>query len=137
VKHGNWLVWLSPVTAPRTAESAFRNASQTDPREPTFIRLWAERMAMDHPRLCTAKRVTGGKRCGAYAIRGGTVCMRHGGCLPQVRAKANQRLDFVKSIALAQIAGGANECDSTRVGVDRSIFIRMASCFQIDPLRTV
>jgi hypothetical protein len=63
--------------------------------------------------------------------------MRHGGCLPQVRAKANQRLDFVKSIALAQIAGGANECDSTRVGVDRSIFIRMASCFQIDPLRTV
>ena len=29
---------------------------------------------------------------GSYAIRGGTVCRRHGGSAPQVRAAANRRL---------------------------------------------
>jgi hypothetical protein len=67
---------------------------------------WDARMAMQHPRLCTAKRVTDGKPCGAYAIRGGSVCMRHGGCLPVVRAKAQQRLDFAKDIMLMRAVRG-------------------------------
>ena len=40
---------------------------------------------------CTARRQDG-KPCGSYAIRGGTVCRRHGGSAPQVRAAANRRL---------------------------------------------
>lgn len=33
-----------------------------------------------------------GERCGNWPIRGGTVCMYHGGAAPQVRAAANRRL---------------------------------------------
>ena len=40
---------------------------------------------------CTARRQDG-KPCGSYAVRGGTVCRRHGGSAPQVRAAANRRL---------------------------------------------
>lgn len=42
-------------------------------------------------RPCRARR-TNGEPCKNSAIRGGTVCARHGGSAPQVRAKANQRL---------------------------------------------
>ncbi|UMG92839.1 hypothetical protein [Nocardioides sp. TF02-7] len=42
-------------------------------------------------RQCSARR-TNGEPCRNSAIRGGTVCARHGGSAPQVRAKANQRL---------------------------------------------
>jgi hypothetical protein len=42
-------------------------------------------------RPCSARR-TNGEPCKNSAIRGGTVCARHGGSAPQVRAKANQRL---------------------------------------------
>jgi hypothetical protein len=42
-------------------------------------------------RPCKARR-TNGEPCKNSAIRGGTVCARHGGSAPQVRAKANRRL---------------------------------------------
>ena len=42
-------------------------------------------------RPCSARR-TDGTPCKNSAIRGGTVCSRHGGSAPQVREKANQRL---------------------------------------------
>lgn len=47
--------------------------------------------APDDPRACkTVKK--NGERCKRHAIRGGTVCMTHGGASPQVRFKANERL---------------------------------------------
>lgn len=46
------------------------------------MRRWAKR--------CTAHR-SNGQPCGNYAIRGGYVCMAHGGAAPQVRAAADRR----------------------------------------------
>jgi hypothetical protein len=40
---------------------------------------------------CTAHRQRDGKPCGAWAMRGTTVCRVHGGMAPQVRAKAAER----------------------------------------------
>ncbi len=40
---------------------------------------------------CKAKR-SNGQPCGAHAIRGGTVCVAHGGGAPQVRDAARRRL---------------------------------------------
>jgi hypothetical protein len=40
---------------------------------------------------CSAHR-RDGMPCGAYAIRGGTVCRMHGGAAPQVRAAASGRM---------------------------------------------
>ena len=42
-------------------------------------------------RQCTGKNRQG-KPCGRPPIRGGFVCPKHGGALPRVRAKANERL---------------------------------------------
>lgn len=42
-------------------------------------------------RRCIAHRKNG-ERCKAYAIRGGTVCTKHGGSAPQVKARARQRI---------------------------------------------
>jgi len=42
-------------------------------------------------RRCSSKR-RDGKPCGRRPIRGGFVCPKHGGNLPRVRAKANERL---------------------------------------------
>ena len=54
-----------------------RHAHATDTRDPA--------------KLCKAHKVNG-EPCKAYAIKGGTVCRRHGGSAPQVRAKALERL---------------------------------------------
>lgn len=40
---------------------------------------------------CRAHRQRDGKPCGAWAMRGTTVCRVHGGMAPQVRAKAAER----------------------------------------------
>ncbi len=40
---------------------------------------------------CRAHRQRDGKACGAWAMRGTTVCRIHGGMAPQVRAKAAER----------------------------------------------
>jgi hypothetical protein len=40
---------------------------------------------------CRAHRQRDGKLCGAWAMRGTTVCRLHGGMVPQVRAKAAER----------------------------------------------
>lgn len=47
----------------------------------------------DPARQCTARAKATGTRCRAPAIRGGTVCIRHGGAAPQVRRKARERLE--------------------------------------------
>lgn len=41
---------------------------------------------------CTATIKDTGERCTRYPIRGGTVCMAHGGAAPQVRDAATRRL---------------------------------------------
>lgn len=41
---------------------------------------------------CSAQRSHGRGPCNAYAIRGGTVCVMHGGAAPQVKAAAYRRL---------------------------------------------
>ena len=46
-----------------------------------------------NPRRCSATNREG-KPCGAWAIKGGGVCRVHGGSAPQVRRKANMRLDL-------------------------------------------
>jgi hypothetical protein len=49
----------------------------------------------DKPRRCHARR-TDGQPCGCCAIRGGFVCRAHGGAAPQVRSKANARLEAAR-----------------------------------------
>lgn len=49
----------------------------------------------DRPRRCRARR-RNGQRCKCWAIRGGFVCRVHGGAAPQVRAKANVRLESAR-----------------------------------------
>lgn len=46
---------------------------------------------MDPDRQCTATSKSTGRRCGKPAIIGGTVCAKHGGSAPQVKAKAAAR----------------------------------------------
>ena len=55
-------------------------------------------------RQCTAKSTTTGNRCGKSAIKGGTVCDRHGGSAPQVRRKAALRLLELVDPAIAVLA---------------------------------
>src|SRR6266702_8272162 len=44
-------------------------------------------------RRCTAPAQRQGRRCGRYAIKGGSVCPIHGGSLPSVKAKAMRKLE--------------------------------------------
>ena len=48
---------------------------------------------MDDARRCTAKSRRSGNQCKNAAILGGRVCRFHGGAAPQVRRKANERLE--------------------------------------------
>lgn len=57
----------------------------------------------DPKQRCTAHTKSGG-RCGAYAIKGGTVCRMHGGQAPQVRNKARLRLLELVDPAIATLA---------------------------------
>lgn len=46
---------------------------------------------------CTATSTGSGNRCRLFAIRGGTVCWKHGGRAPQVRRKAQERLAMAEA----------------------------------------
>lgn len=72
----------------------------------------------DPSRRCTATANRTGKRCGAPAIKGGTVCRMHGGSLPQVKAKAKERLLALVDPALAalhEVLTNPKADDSTKV----------------------
>ena len=58
----------------------------------------------DDPRRCTAHSSRTGKRCGQWAIRGGTVCVTHGGAAPQVKRAAALRLLDLVDPALGTLA---------------------------------
>jgi hypothetical protein len=48
---------------------------------------------MDDARRCTATSKRSRKRCRRAARRGATTCQYHGASAPQVRAKANERVE--------------------------------------------
>lgn len=52
-----------------------------------------------NPKRCTATSTTTGNQCAKWAIQGGTVCERHGGGSPIVRAAAQRRLLATKAQA--------------------------------------
>jgi hypothetical protein len=58
-----------------------------------------------HPRKCTAHTKSTGKPCEKWAIKGGTVCARHGGAISHVRAKANERLALAEAQRMVERAG--------------------------------
>jgi hypothetical protein len=53
--------------------------------------------------ICKARK-TNGIPCRAPAIRGGAVCVVHGGAAPQVKAKAQERLLSLVAPALATLS---------------------------------
>lgn len=83
--------------------------AEKQPWAATNAPTYAERMAAQHPRLCKAHRASDGEPCGAFAIRGGNVCAVHGGRAPQVRRKAQQRLEFAKDMMLVRAFRGIPE----------------------------
>lgn len=50
-----------------------------------------------------------GKRCGKYAIPGGTVCRMHGGAAPQVKNAAEARLRALEFPAIERMAKLINQ----------------------------
>lgn len=59
---------------------------------------------------CSARK-SNGEPCGAWAIRGGTVCRVHGGSAPAVKAAAARRLEEAKASAAATTLGLPVEID--------------------------
>lgn len=66
-------------------------------------------------RHCTAKVAGTNRRCRAFAIAGGNVCVYHGGKAPQVRAAAQRRLLEAVDPALAELVKLARTADSESV----------------------
>lgn len=58
---------------------------------------------MDDSRRCTATAKSSGERCKRAAVRGGNVCSMHGGAAPQVKKKAQERLDEMADATTADI----------------------------------
>lgn len=54
---------------------------------------------------CKAKASSTGQQCRRAAIKGGTVCLFHGGSAPQVRAAANRRLALEEARGLVETYG--------------------------------
>lgn len=59
---------------------------------------------MEDSRRCTATANSTGERCKNAAIKGGTVCRVHGGSAPQVKKKAQERLDRMADEVTADVA---------------------------------
>jgi hypothetical protein len=63
-------------------------------------------------RRCTAKN-RAGERCGKAPIKGGTVCVTHGGSAPQVRRKATLRLLELVDPAIGTLAREMVQADKS------------------------
>ena len=73
----------------------------------------------DIPRqTCTALAKSTGRRCRSSPIKGGTVCIKHGGAAPQVRAKANRRLQEAEAALAVQTLGGRRDITPTEALLD-------------------
>lgn len=70
--------------------------------------------------LCTAHR-TNGTPCRAWAIRGGRVCVVHGGAASQVKAAAAERLRALEHPAISRLAHLIDhaDTDATRLAAAR------------------
>ena len=65
---------------------------------------------------CTATVHRTGERCKRAAIKGGTVCIMHGGAAPQVKRKAAERIAEVRDDALELL-----RLEIKRGGVDAKV----------------
>jgi len=63
------------------------------------------------PLRCTAKSKTTGKQCKHPPIKGGTVCVAHGGSIPAVKAAAQRRMIQLIDPALAVLYRAMTECE--------------------------
>ncbi len=66
---------------------------------------------------CTAHSSQSGQQCRANAIRGGTVCVTHGGAAPQVKAKALERIQGAADQVAGELVRLAMHADSESVRV--------------------
>ena len=64
---------------------------------------------MDDDRRCTATAKSTGERCQNAAIKGGAVCRVHGGSAPQVRQKADERLEEMAETAAEKMQNRMDE----------------------------
>lgn len=94
---------------------------------------------------CSAHR-TNGEPCGNYAIRGGTVCMSHGGRLPNVRKAARERIDALAPRATevveelmdsaasetVRLAAARDVLDRAGVGEGKRIEITVGESAEVD-----
>jgi hypothetical protein len=94
-----------------------------------------ERTPIRDDRRCTAITRRTGQRCGSPAIKGGSVCVSHGGRLATTRAAADKRLEALQHPAIAAL-DGALQADSVHVtrdgdvittGPDHAVRIRAAT----------
>ena len=78
-------------------------------------------------RLCSA-HTTAGKRCRGAAMNGATVCNKHGGSAPQVKAKSARVLleELIEPalLALRDIVSDVKQPASARVAAARDILDR-------------
>jgi hypothetical protein len=65
---------------------------------------------------CRAHRQRDGKPCGAWAMRGTTVCRVHGGMAPQVRAKAAERQAAMTNYIASALVEAMNRAGVLRDG---------------------
>lgn len=76
---------------------------------------------------CSARSVTTGQRCKRWAIRGGTVCPKHGGSAPQVVAAAKKRLQAMADAAAGRLGHFAFDdgvAENTALAATNSILDR-------------
>ena len=80
-------------------------------------------------RRCTAHSSRTGEKCRLPPIKGGTVCLVHGGSAPQVKNRALQRLTELVEPAIAELnrimcdAGGPNP-DAVKLAAAKDILDR-------------
>ena len=65
--------------------------------------------------VCTARSSRTGQPCRQYAIRGGRVCVAHGGLAPQVIAKAEDRMKSLVHPAITALKDMVDERDFAAV----------------------
>ena len=66
-------------------------------------------------RKCTAHSSRTGKPCQLSAIKGGTVCHKHGGSAPQVKKKAHERLMEAVDPAISRLVHLVDHAESEAV----------------------
>lgn len=68
-----------------------------------------------HPRRCTARSRRQGGQCRAYAIKGGSICVAHGGRAPQVKAAAKRRLAVAAALKTVDLFGQPDTEDAVGI----------------------